>query len=515
MRMVLCLMVAALLAVTPRAASGQGPVETGFLDRSVEVDGLTYPYQVYVPASYDPAKEWPVILFLHGSGERGDDGMRQTAVGLGSAIRWDPDGWEAIVVMPQAPADSSWQGDPAEAALAALSATEAELSTDPDRVYLTGLSLGGNGVWYLAYEHPDRWAAVVPICGWVDRDGILTVGPDDAASRFDAVAARLAHLPVWLWHGEMDTAVPVEESRRMAKALEDAGADVRFTELLGVGHNAWDAAYGSESLRDWLFRQRRGGVDGVSVLTLNIWHNQQDWPARLEAIVSGVERLDPDIVCLQEVLQNPELPNQARTLADRLGYRAYFASWDSAGSAKRYGNAVLTRDPMSDSGFVLLDPPDDYRVVAHVRVDPGDGPLDVYCTHLHHTQERPEIRRAQIESAVAFIEETRGSGPVVLAGDFNARVGDPELAALQSGYTDTFGTLKEDADSITTLNPALGHSARRIDHVFVAPGAESKLVPISGARVLDQTVDGVWPTDHFGVLVRFHREALWERVRDR
>ncbi len=246
-------------------------------------------------------------------------------------------------------------------------------------------------------------------------------------------------------------------------------------------------------------------TDTVSVLTLNIWHNQQDWPARLEVIVPGVAARDPDVICLQEVLQNPELPNQAETLAERLGYRAYFASWDSAGSAKRYGNAILTRDPVMDSGSRTLDPPDDYRVVAHVRVDPGPGPVDVYCTHLHHTQERPETRRAQIEGALAFIDETRGSGPVVLAGDFNARVGAPELEALQGRFTDTFGALVPDADTVTTLNTAKGHTPRRIDHVFVAPGEESTLVPVSARRILDEPVDSVWGTDHFGVMVWFER----------
>ena len=249
---------AALLAVLPQGSSAQEAPRTGFLDGAVEVNGVTYPYQVYVPRSYDPGEAWPVILFLHGSGERGSDGMRQTAVGIGSAIRWDPDRFPALVVMPQTPSDSSWQGDPAEAAMAALTATEARFSTDPDRVYLTGLSLGGNGTWYLAYHHPERWAAVVPVCGWVDRGEILPVGPDEGAgTRFDRVAAALAHLPLWIWHGEMDGAVPVEESRQMAAALEAVGADVRFTELLGVDHNAWDAAYGSEALTDWLFEQRR------------------------------------------------------------------------------------------------------------------------------------------------------------------------------------------------------------------------------------------------------------------
>lgn len=244
----------------------------------------------------------------------------------------------------------------------------------------------------------------------------------------------------------------------------------------------------------------------VSVLTLNIWHDQEDWPARLDVLVSGVADADPDIICLQEVLQNPELANQAETLAERLGYQAYFASWDSAGSAKRYGNAILTRDPVTDSGFRLLDPPEDYRVVAHVRVDPGTGPLDVYCTHLHHTRERPEMRRAQVASALAFVEETRGDGPVMLTGDFNARVGDPELQALEGRFTDAFGAVHENADTVTTLNTAKGHTPRRIDHIFVAPGEATRLVPDTARRVLDEPVEGVWPTDHFGVLARFRLE---------
>lgn len=257
------LIVAGVLAAVPLAASGQATdptadVATGFLDGTVEIDGATYPYQVYVPRSYDPAEEWPVILFLHGRGESGADGMRQTQVGIGPAIRWDPGRYPAIVVLPQTPTDSSWQGAPARAALAALDAVEAAYSTDPDRVYLTGLSLGGNGTWYVAYHHPDRFAAVVPICGWVDWGGTLPVAPTDhELSPFELVADRLADLPVWIWHGEVDPVVPVEESRRMAEALEAAGADVRYTEMKGIGHDVWDPAYGSPALTTWLFEQRR------------------------------------------------------------------------------------------------------------------------------------------------------------------------------------------------------------------------------------------------------------------
>lgn len=249
----------ALLVAAPHALPSQeATVETGFLDRSVEIDGLTYPYQVFVPRSYDAATRWPVVLFLHGAGERGSDGLQQTAVGIGSAIRWSPERYPAIVVMPQSPADSNWQGAAARAALAALDATEAELSTDPDRVYLTGLSMGGNGTWYVAYHNPNRFAAIVPICGWVEWGGRDPVVPlEGDGSPVQRVADRLAHLPIWIWHGEVDSVVPVEESRKMAAALEAAGADVRYTEVPGVDHDSWDPAYGSPAMTDWLFAQRR------------------------------------------------------------------------------------------------------------------------------------------------------------------------------------------------------------------------------------------------------------------
>src|SRR5690606_27947035 len=140
--------IAALLAAPVSGQSDQ-EVQTGFLDRVVTVAGRTYPYQVYVPREYAAAGErrFPVILFLHGAGERGDDGLAQTEVGLGPALRRHPSRYPAIVVFPQAPRDSAWTGRVAEAAMAALERTEAEFRTDPDRVYLTGISMGGHGTW--------------------------------------------------------------------------------------------------------------------------------------------------------------------------------------------------------------------------------------------------------------------------------------------------------------------------------------------------------------------------------
>jgi predicted peptidase len=236
-------------------------LETGFLNRAVEKNGVSYPYQVYVPVDYAPATTWPVILFLHGAGERGSDGLLQTAVGLAPAVRRSPERFPAIIVFPQVPRDSQWVGIPADAAVDALRQTMMEFQVDPDRVYLTGLSMGGHGTWYLAYRHPDLFAAVVPICGWVPDvpqfKGSVPVVPPDSGPPLHAVARQLRNVPVWIFHGEMDRVVPVAGSREPAAALREAGGNVRYTEFLGVDHNSWDAAYGSQEFTDWLFAQRR------------------------------------------------------------------------------------------------------------------------------------------------------------------------------------------------------------------------------------------------------------------
>lgn len=236
-------------------------METGFLDRWMDVEGASYRYQVYVPAAYPSDGEWPLILFLHGHGERGHDGLIQTEVGLGSAVRRHADRFPALVVFPQlppAPDDSltTWQGLGERIAVTALERTLDEFDADRERVYLTGMSVGGHGAWSLARAQPDRFAALVVVCGWVDAHGGWP-GVFDAATPdpYARLAERLRDVPVWLFHGEADPAVPVEESRRMHAALEAAGADVRYTELPGTGHNAWDPAYHSQALAEWLLGQ--------------------------------------------------------------------------------------------------------------------------------------------------------------------------------------------------------------------------------------------------------------------
>ena len=240
-------------------------VETGFLDRSIVVEGNEYAYQVYVPRNYQALEPLPVILFLHGAGERGTDGITQTTVGLPAAIREEPDRFPAIVVMPQSPVEGpGLQELGGSIAMAALDAAIAEFSTDSSRIYLTGLSQGGNGSWYLAYHNPDRFAAALVACGFVEElrgavsgsyyPSIVSI---DSAEAFREVSERIARIPVWIFHGDADPVVPVEQARGMAASLRALNADVRYTELPGVGHNAWDEAYSREEVIDWLFSQRQ------------------------------------------------------------------------------------------------------------------------------------------------------------------------------------------------------------------------------------------------------------------
>jgi predicted peptidase len=225
---------------------------TGFLYKTLTLDNQTYAYCVYVPPDYTPDRAWPVILFLHGSGERGDDGLLQTDVGLGHALRKNWRQIPAIVVMPQCPARQTWVGPMSRMALWCLEETSHEYHLDPQRVYLTGMSLGGQGAWYIAASLPDRFAAVLVVCGFVE----LGQSTGEAAK----LAQRLTDVPIWVFHGEQDTSVPVEQARIMVEAIRKAGGHVEFTTYKDGTHFIWDRVYENRETWRWLFEQKRGAA---------------------------------------------------------------------------------------------------------------------------------------------------------------------------------------------------------------------------------------------------------------
>lgn len=230
----------AMIQPLPTPTSAE-PNQPGFHLRTLRTDRGERKYTVYVPEGYDGSKAFPVVLFLHGAGERGDDGIVPAQVGLGPAIHNRPGGIPAIVVFPQA--RQTWSADSADghAALQALDEVMRDYKVDPKRVILTGLSMGGRGSWDIGTAHPDRFAAIVPICG-----------PGDLET-----ADRLKGLPVWTFCGDADRDETVLNLRAMVAKLRGAGNAAKLTEYRGVGHNSWDRAYNNPQLIEWMLAQGR------------------------------------------------------------------------------------------------------------------------------------------------------------------------------------------------------------------------------------------------------------------
>lgn len=233
----------------------QQPATEPFQLRHLE-DGTAF--RLYVPPDYSPERPWPLILFLHGSGERGTDDLAPTRIGLGPALLKHPERYPALVIFPQVPADDSWQGEAGTRALAAVEEVEEAFNIDPKRRYLSGLSLGGNGVWHLLWRSAEHWAAAAPLCGYAMAEG--RAGPKVASECSDPLAAlveRTRQTPLWIFHGEADQVVPVRESQLMAEALQKAGGQVQLSLYPGMNHGIWDEVYGSENFSRWLFAQVR------------------------------------------------------------------------------------------------------------------------------------------------------------------------------------------------------------------------------------------------------------------
>jgi predicted peptidase len=244
-------LLALCFALPALALAEDKPVDkpkTGFVDKSFKnADGTTSPYVVFVPKDYDGTKEYPVILFLHGAGETKNpkakkEGKMPVEVGIGPAIKKREKDFAFITIIPRAES-FGWGADGANAkrALAMLDEVMKEYKIDAKRQYLTGLSMGGMGTWSIATAHPDRFAAIVPICG-----------PGDAKT-----AEKIKDIPTWGFVGDKDSERLVTGMKDMIAALEKAGAKPKYTVYPGVGHNSWDMAYATDELYTWLLEQKK------------------------------------------------------------------------------------------------------------------------------------------------------------------------------------------------------------------------------------------------------------------
>jgi len=218
------------------------PGATGFVGKVLlRKTGGESKYVVFLPEGYDESEEYPTILFLHGAGAQGTDGHKQL-MALGPAINRRKSSFPFIAVFPQA-SSGDWQPKTGhgDLAMAVLDDVMRTYSVEPDRVALSGVSMGGEGTWGLAAAYPEKWSAIIPLCGSGDPESV----------------GRFAHVPCWCFQGGKDTSTSPELSRSMVRALRRAGGQPIYIEYPNVGHNCWDLAYGRDDLFEWLIEQKR------------------------------------------------------------------------------------------------------------------------------------------------------------------------------------------------------------------------------------------------------------------
>ena len=247
---------AAMLTTCSCAADPASPMAA---KTHMSPEGQTIGYRIHVPAAAtNAAEKLPLVLFLHGAGERGEDNLVQLKHGVPAILDYIAAGHPAVLVAPQCPAGMQWSNTPwsqnrhamaekpskpLQAVLEILDLEIAALPVDTTRLYVTGISMGGYGTWEMLQRFPDRFAAGMPICGGGDTN----------------LASRLVDIPLHIVHGDQDDAVPVVRSRSMVDAIRAAGGKkVSYVEHAGAGHNVWTRTYADAKNLDWLFSQKRG-----------------------------------------------------------------------------------------------------------------------------------------------------------------------------------------------------------------------------------------------------------------
>jgi pimeloyl-ACP methyl ester carboxylesterase len=228
----------------------ENPLMSRLEDRSyTDAQGDSIPYRLLVPENYDASKAYPLVVFLHGAGERGQNNDLPIRIRNGAyEFIQTADEHSYFMLIPQCPVNTWWWNDRViRLVLELLDDVRNEFSIDPARIYATGLSMGAIGMWEMMFREPDVFAAGIAICG---------------GSYNSRAASQIAHIPFLVFHGSDDPIVPVEDSRRIVKALQEAGGSVKYTEFEGADHMIWDRVYTNPEVINWLFSQSRNVSSG-------------------------------------------------------------------------------------------------------------------------------------------------------------------------------------------------------------------------------------------------------------
>ncbi len=247
-----------IAVVTLRDGCAAPPTADAFEAQTYQAAGAAIPYRLLRPEKIEPGKRYPLVLFLHGAGERGTDNAKQLIHGTGEFAK--PENrqkYSCFLVAPQCPAGRRWAEldwsrpakagpepppEPLQLALDLVDKLVADLPVDRSRIYVTGLSMGGFGTWAAIARRPEFFAAAIPICGGGDP----------------ATAPKLKNLPIWAFHGDNDHTVPSQRTTAMIDAIRKAGGTPKLTLYPGVGHDSWTRTYSDPAVLAWFFSQRRG-----------------------------------------------------------------------------------------------------------------------------------------------------------------------------------------------------------------------------------------------------------------
>jgi predicted peptidase len=258
--LIVALLAGAVLAVAPlvtRAEPKEGTKDVLEKKTYTGADGKTLPFRLLKPLNYNPKEQYPLVVFLHGAGERGDDNDKQLVHGVPEFLtpenRKD---YPCFLIAPQCPEGKKWvevdwsaeseiqpkgPSEPMRLTLGLIDQMRKDYPIDAKRIYVTGLSMGGFGAWDVIARRPDLFAAAVPICGGGD----------------ETTATKIAKIPIWAFHGAKDPAVNVNRTRHMIAALKKAGGEPKYTEYPDEGHASWVPAYKDAAMMKWLFAQKK------------------------------------------------------------------------------------------------------------------------------------------------------------------------------------------------------------------------------------------------------------------
>ncbi len=501
---VLMIVLSAMIAVADDAHVER----RGFVDRAFTDDTGEHRFVVFVPQGEPPAGGWPIILFLHGAGERGTDGRRQLEYGLGPFVKLRAETFPAIVVFPQAedmsgPILRTWSPNSADGrrALAILDEVESVYPIDPQHRILTGWSMGGYGTWRLAAADPQKWSAVVPVSGGGDP----------------STAPRLTDVNIWAFHGMQDRVVPVSESHLMVQAVREAEGNIAYREVEDAGHDVWRRVYDSDAVLEWMLSPHsdRETLEAIALPPVRTQeHNEDIAPPFVPAMVIenalalrlGSDAMQtiahglPTLVAEQGGLKG-ELPDVTDQLEmDDRTFDVKFGDLTFAGQIEQ----LVLRPRGADRLQTDIAVQNVTLRVGHVEVTDGEvgfqtGPIEIIIGHRAPVWLRVEVRPAVIDQNMS-LKLLRSSFEIP---DANWYVRKPESITLQGEWL----TERE----VTTAVVGGVYVRRETIEEQVLAAVPAQLDRLSSEVRFDplaQMVQALWPLPVYQPDLRIHPESV-------